>query len=73
MFSVSSFSQSILFEFFMYLKISIYFLNLYNFNDLEYYDEIFLGVGIFFALLWLGTGVGMVRYISILFLFEFLF
>ncbi len=46
----------------MYLKISVCFLNLYNFNQYELYDKIFLGIGIIVALLWLGFGVGMVRY-----------
>ena len=49
----------------MYLKISTYFLNLYNFNGLEPIDRVLLIIGVPLAFLWLGVGIGMVRYIHL--------
>jgi len=52
----------------MCLKISTFLLNLYNWNDFEAFDKIFLGVGIPLTFLWLGTGIGMVRYMFIFYI-----
>ncbi len=49
----------------MYLEISLFMLNLYNFNQLEAADTVLLVIGIPWTLLWLGIGIGMVRYIFI--------
>ena len=50
----------------MHLKVSVCFLNLYNFNQFETYDKILLGVGVPLAFLWLGFGVGMVRHLLLI-------
>jgi uncharacterized membrane protein YphA (DoxX/SURF4 family) len=43
-------------------------LNLYNFNQFEVVDTILLVIGIPWTLVWLGIGIGMVRYIFILYI-----
>ncbi len=52
----------------MYFKISTFILNLYNFNGYETIDRALLAIGIPLAFLWLGIGIGMVRY-----MFTFLY
>jgi hypothetical protein len=58
----------IYFELLMYFKISTFILNFYNFNGFEPIDRILLAIGIPLAFLWLGIGIGMVRY-----MFTFLY
>ncbi|CAF1020941.1 unnamed protein product [Adineta steineri] len=43
------------------LSISIFILNLYNFNSFEWLDRIFLAIGIPLTFLWLAIGSAMVR------------
>jgi len=43
-------------------------LNLYNFNQFEVADTILLVIGIPWTLVWLGIGIGMVRYIFIFYI-----
>jgi hypothetical protein len=46
----------------IFIKISSLLLNLYNYSGYAILDKVLVGIGIPLTLLWLGIGIGMVRY-----------